>query len=172
MTPGGYHDANSLHRNSLYGLQQRDSMIDVGGEYRPVSHGEVVAGRGYHHQGSSMSGGHGNEKRTSSIGYGASRGASRRGSATQQTSYDGGMGLERRQSYGTQQGPLLQLTGTEQRKSMQVHVGVEEDDGAGYAAGVVEEARRRSQSQGRTRERARRRESGHGQREREREYAY
>jgi hypothetical protein len=106
-------------------------------DYRPVSHGDTMS-RGHqgHVQGSAM--GYAGERRDRSSGYG------QQGLLTQHGNGSGNLSLlDRRTSYGNT---------VDNRKSMQVHVGMGDDESpVGYAM----ERRQRTRD-----------------REREREYAY
>jgi hypothetical protein len=141
----------STNRTSLYNVPTRDSAYDASSlDYRPVSHGESLSrgfgGTGGYNARQSMpplpSMQHANNSGTLSL-------ADRRTSYNERDVQGGG----RRQSYGPAPG-----SAHENRKSMQVHVGIADDSddvpSYGYATG--------QQGHG-----GRRRESA-----REREYAY
>lgn len=171
----------------------RESTYDTASlDYRPVSHGYADAmggARGYHHHQRAPSLTYGAEKRRGSLGYRRpSQGEG--GLLERRTSY-GQMQQQQQQARPQSQHQQLQLLGhgsaQENRKSMQVHVGVAEDDDDAAYGGFTEQntARREShgqaQAQGvregyasgnrvpvaRVRTREREREA-----QREREYAY
>ncbi len=129
--------ADSMHHNSLYGVPTgRDSMYDTSSlDYRPVSHGDTMS-RNYPQSTAYAGSGTG-------AGAGSERGRDMKDRSTQsyapqnvnmamltQHANDSGSLslLDHRQTYGTPS-----ADNRENRKSMQVHVGMAvEDDGQSY----------------------------------------
>ena len=144
-------------------------------DYRPVSHGDTMS-RNYQNTtayapSGTGTGYAGSERRDRSSGF------ANAGLLTQHANNSGSLSLlDRGQSYGNGLG----TPGAEQRKSMQVHVGVADEDDAGLMGYEVPryESRERRQSgqggHGSYEGRERRQSHGRQRREsaREREYAY
>ena len=175
MGPG---HADSIHHNSFYGVPTgRDSVYDTSSlDYRPVSHGDTMS-RNYPqstaYPGSGAAGGgerEGGRDRTerSSQAYAAGPNANM-AMLTQHANNSGSLSLlDHRQSYG--------VPGAENRensrKSMQVHLGMaDEDEGQsyGYEPPRYDSGHHRQAQSGERRRESRRRDSERG---REREYAY
>lgn len=140
-------------------------------DYRPVSHGDTMS-RNYAQSTAYTGSGAGGERDggrdrrdRSSQGYAGQN--ANMAMLTQHANNSGSLNLlDRRQSYGTPG-----ADNRENRKSMQVHVGMaDEDDGQsyGYEPPRYDSGHRQAQS-GQMRRESRRRDS---EREREREYAY
>ena len=160
--------------NSLYGVPTgRDSMYDTSSlDYRPVSHGDTMS-RNYPqstaYTGSGAGAGTERESRKDRSSQGYAPQNANMAMLTQHANNSGSLSLlDRRQSYGTPG-----ADNRENRKSMQVHVGMADENDAqsyGYEPPRYAGGHQRGQSGERRRE-SRRRESDR-ERERDREYAY
>ena len=153
-----FSDIGPGRADSFYGVPTgRDSMYDTSSlDYRPVSHGDTMS-RSYHQSSTA------NYPPTANTGYAGDRKSAYAITGMQQSNNSGNLSLlDSRQSYNG-----APSVAHDNRKSMQVHVGVAEDDAVQQGYEHRDRDRERS-----ARRESRRQSRSDREREREREYAY